>query len=193
MGTIIAPHGWFYGFLQWITKGATELPQPPRRPTKRSEGVSHPSIGAQRAIAMTDMDDDTRHRIAMFEAAIAAYVAESLNPQRQPELSYDTEKNTILVFSHLRGEIPLVTGNALLAAVDPQGPHKEVPVAVPHDPEVVYDVVARTYLRQYSGADFITFCRRLAEAMQSFWPSFDAERLAEKMKVAADDERALIS
>ena len=140
---------------------------------------------------MANIDDDTRHRIAMFEAAVAAYVAESLNPQRQPELSYDTGKNTILVFSHLRGEIPLVTGNALLTAVDPNGPHTEVPAAIPHDSEAVYDVVARTYLRQCLGNNFISCCRGLAEAMQSFWPTLDAVRLAEKMQVAAIEERAL--
>jgi hypothetical protein len=134
-----------------------------------------------------DTDDETRQRIAMFEAAIAAYVLNSLNPEQKPELSYEAGRNTLLVFSHLRGEIPLVTGNALLTALDPNAPSREVPAANPHDPEVVYDVVARAYLPHVTGNDISSYCRGLADAMQSFWPTLDPERLAKKMKLARND------
>jgi hypothetical protein len=66
----------------------------------------------------------------------------------------------LLVFSHLRGEIPLVTGNALLSGIDPVGPVREIPAAVPHDPESVYDVVARAYLPHLTGHDIPAYCRR---------------------------------
>jgi hypothetical protein len=136
---------------------------------------------------MSAMDDETRQRIAIFEAAIAAYVLNSLNPEQKPELSYEAGKNTLLVFTHLRGEIPLVTGNALLTAIDPSGTSREVPAANPHDPEVVYDVVARTYLPHVTGNDILAYCRGLADSMYSFWPTLDPERLAEKMKIARND------
>jgi hypothetical protein len=51
-------------------------------------------------------DDDIRQRIAIFEAAVAAYVLDSLNPRQQADLSYEAAKNMLLVFSHLRGETP---------------------------------------------------------------------------------------
>jgi hypothetical protein len=136
---------------------------------------------------MAAAGDDTQQRIEMFEAAVATYVLDSLNPDRKPELSYEAGRNTLLVFSHLRGEIPMVTGKALLAAVDPVGPAREIPAAVPHDPEVVYDVVARTYLPHLTGNDISAYCRGLAGSMESFWPTVDAKRLAEKMVLASDD------
>jgi hypothetical protein len=140
-----------------------------------------------------DRDDETRQRIAMFEAAIAAYVLNSLNPDQQPELSHEAARNTLLVFTHLRGEIPLVTGNALLTAIDPAGPPREIPAAAPHDPDVVYDVVARTYLPHLIGNDVLSYCRGLAASMQSFWPTLDPERLAEKMRVASHDPAERVS
>jgi hypothetical protein len=136
---------------------------------------------------MGDGDDETRQRIAIFEAAIAAYVLNALNPHQQPELSYEAGKSMLLVFSHLRGEIPLVTGKALLTAIDPAGPSREVPAAVPHDPEVVYDVVARTFLPHVTGKDVLAYCHALADSLRSFWPTLDPERLAESMKLAANE------
>jgi nucleotide-binding universal stress UspA family protein len=134
-----------------------------------------------------DLNPETRQRIDMFEAAIAAYVLESLNPHQQPELCYEAAKHTLLVFSHLRGEIPLVTGNSLLTAIDPAAPSREIPAAVPHDPEAVYDVVARTYLPHLQGKDVLSYCRGLASSMRSFWPTLNAEKLAEKMTAAAEE------
>jgi hypothetical protein len=146
---------------------------------------------------MGDRDDETRQRIAMFEAAIAAYVLNSLNPEQRPDLCYEAGRSTLLVFSHVRGEIPLVTGSALLTAIDPAGPAREVPAAVPHDPEVVYDIVARTYLPHLTGNDVSSYCRGLAASMESFWPTLDAKRLAEKMVLAsynpADDPAESVS
>src|SRR5918994_2089906 len=138
-------------------------------------------------------DDETRQRIAMFEAAIAAYVLDSLNPNQLPELSHEAAKNTLLVFSHLRGEIPLVTGNALLTAIDPNGPSREIPAAVPHDSEAVYDIVARTYLPHRTGNDVLAYCRGLAASLESFWPTIDAKRLAEKMVLASHDQAERVS
>jgi hypothetical protein len=134
---------------------------------------------------MTDQDDETQQRIVIFEAAVAAYVLDSLNPHENPELSREAAKNTLLVFSHLRGEIPLVTGNALLTAIDPTGPAREVPAAVPHDPEVVYDVVARAYLPHMTGSNVLAYCRGLAASLKSFWPTIDAKHLAKKMVLAS--------
>jgi hypothetical protein len=138
-------------------------------------------------------DDNIGQRIAIFEAAIAAYVLDSLNPHQRPDLSYEAAKTVLLVFSHLRGEIPLVTGSALLSGIDPIGPIREVPAAVPHDPEVVYDVVARTYLPHLTGTDIPAYCRGLAASMQSFWPTLDPERLAEKMAAASHDQAEGVS
>jgi hypothetical protein len=138
-------------------------------------------------------DDDIRQRIAIFEAAVAAYVLDSLNPRQQADLSYEAAKNMLLVFSHLRGEIPLVTGKALLSGIDPIGPVREIPAAVPHDPEIVYDVVARAYLPHLTGNDIPAYCRRLAASMQSFWPTVDPERLTEKMTVASQDQAEGVS
>ena len=137
------------------------------------------------AARMADTDDDIQQRIAMFEATIAAYVLDSLNPEQKPGLSYEAGKNTLLVLSHLGGEIPLVTGNALLSAIDPRGPNREVPAAIPHESDVVYDVVARAFLPHCTG-DVLTYCQGLAASMQSFWPTLDPERLADKMRAATN-------
>ena len=134
---------------------------------------------------MTNQDVETQQRIVIFEAAIAAYVLDSLNPHEDRELSREAAKNTLLVFRHLRGEIPRVTGNALLTAIDPTGPAREVPAAVPHDPEVVYDVVARAYLPHMTGTDVLAYCRGLAASLEAFWPTVDPKRLAEKMLLAS--------
>jgi hypothetical protein len=92
---------------------------------------------------MADQDDETRQRIAIFEAAIAAYVLDSLDPHLDPELSHEA--------------------------------------GCPH------------YLPHLTATDVLSYCQGLAVSMQSFWPTVDPKRLAEKMVLASHDPAERVS
>jgi hypothetical protein len=51
----------------------------------------------------------------------------------------------------------------------------------------VYDVVARTYLPHMTGTVVLAYCRGLAASLESFWPTLNPKRLAEKMVLASQD------
>jgi hypothetical protein len=43
---------------------------------------------------VVELDPDMQHRIALFEATIAAYVLKDLNPDQRPEQTHEAAKAT---------------------------------------------------------------------------------------------------